>query len=144
MSEGCISNDEAEAKTYFGSWLRTQDIARVDEDGYLYIVDRVDNMIVTGGENVYPAEVERILEKHPDVEEACVFGLDDDHWGQVVTAVVVSKGDVTEEDVTAHCKGSDELADFKRPRQCVVTDEPLPRTDTGTLIRQELIEKHFS
>jgi len=143
MSDGYIDNDEAEAKTYVDGWLRTRDVARVDEDGYLYIVDRVDNMIVSGGENVYPAEVERILERHPDIEEACVFGLDDDHWGQVVTAVVVSHADLTDDDVTAHCKASEELADFKRPRQCVVREDPLPRTDTGTLIRQELVDEHF-
>ncbi|WP_433631115.1 class I adenylate-forming enzyme family protein [Halomicrococcus sp. NG-SE-24] len=143
MSDGYIDNDEAESKTYFDGWLRTRDVARVDEDGYLHIIDRVDNMIVCGGENIYPAEVERTLKEHPDVEECCVFGLDDDHWGEVVTAAVVTSADLSADDLSVHCKESDGLANFKRPREYCIIGEPLPQTATGTVARQELIEQYF-
>ena len=144
MSHSYIDNEEASEKSYFDGWLRTRDVARIDEDGYLYIVDRVDNMINSGGENVYPAEVERVLGNHPEVEEACVFGLDDEDWGQVVTAVVVTESDLTAEDLDEYCLQHDGLADFKRPRNYAITDEPLPRTETGTITRADLIDKHFS
>jgi len=146
MSDGYIDNPDADEKTYFDGWLRTRDVARVDEEGYLYIVDRVDNMIVSGGENVYPAEVERVLGNHPDVEEACVFGRDDDQWGEVVTAVVVvaEGADVSDEDLDQYCLQHDGLADFKRPREYAITHDALPRTDTGTIMREQLVEKHFS
>ncbi|MBX0325446.1 AMP-binding protein [Halomicroarcula sp. F13] len=143
MSDGYIDNDEAESKTYFDGWLRTRDVATVDEDGYLYIVDRVDNMIVSGGENVYPAEVEATLESHPDIEEVCVFGLDDEQWGQVVTAVVVTESDLTATELDEYCLETESLADFKRPREYAVTSDPLARTDTGTVIRSRLVEEHF-
>jgi len=143
MSTGYIDNPQAESKTYFDGWLRTRDVATVDEDGYLYIVDRVDNMIVSGGENVYPAEVEQALESHDDVEEVCVFGLDDDQWGQVVTAVVVADADLSAGDLDTYCLETETLADFKRPREYAVTTDPLPRTDTGTVIRSDLVAEHF-
>ena len=144
MSAGYIDNPEAESKTYFDGWLRTRDVATVDEDGYLYIVGRVDNMIVSGGENVYPAEVESTLERHPDVEEVCVFGLDDEQWGEVVAAVVVTDSDLTAEELDKYCFETESLADFKRPREYAVTTNSLIRTETGTVNRSELIEKHFS
>ncbi|WP_254280463.1 class I adenylate-forming enzyme family protein [Haloarcula marina] len=143
MSTGYIDNPEAESKTYFDGWLRTRDVATVDEDGYLYIVDRVDNMIVSGGENVYPAEVEAAIERHPEVEEVCVFGLDDEQWGSVVTAVVVTDGDLSADELDDYCLETDSLADFKRPREYAITGTPLPRTDTGTVLRSDLVAEHF-
>ena len=146
MSTGYIDNDEAGEKSYFDGWLRTRDVAEVDEDGYLYIVDRVDNMIVSGGENIYPAAVERVLGNHPDVAEACVFGRDDEEWGQVVTAVVVAEdgAELTDDDLDDYCLQHDGLADFKRPRAYAITDEPLPRSDTGTIRREQLIQEYFA
>jgi fatty-acyl-CoA synthase len=146
MSTGYIDNPEAEQKSFFDGWLRTRDVARIDEEGYLYIVDRVDNMIVSGGENIYPAEVERVLGNHPDVAEACVVGQDDEQWGQVVTAVVVTEAgeEITEAELTEYCLQHDGLADFKRPRAYAITEEALPRSDTGTILRDQLIETYFS
>jgi fatty-acyl-CoA synthase len=146
MSTGYIDNDEAEAKSYFDGWLRTRDVAEIDEDGFLYIVDRVDNMIVSGGENIYPAAVERVLGNHPDVTEACVFGRDDEEWGQVVTAVVVTEegATVTDDDLDDYCLQHDGLANFKRPRAYAITDEPLPRSDTGTVLREQLVQQYFA
>lgn len=120
-------------------WLRTGDIARIDEDGYLVIVDRVDNMIISGGENIYPEEVQRSIEDHPGVREAGVVGLPDDTWGQRVAAAVVASDDLTEADLEAHCKAHEGLAAFKRPRQYTFVDG-LPRSATGTLLRGEVLE----
>ena len=146
MATGYIDNDEAEAKSFFDGWLRTRDVAEVDDEGFLYIVDRVDNMIVSGGENIYPAEVERVLGNHPDVAEACVFGRDDEEWGEVVTAVVVAGDGVglTDGDLDDYCLQHDGLADFKRPRAYAITHESLPRSDTGTVLRAELVDRHFA
>ncbi len=146
MSTGYIDNEEAEAKSYFDGWLRTRDIAEIDDEGYLYVVDRVDNMIVSGGENIYPAPVERVLDDHPDVTESCVFSRDDEEWGQIVTAVVVAEDadTITAEDLDDYCLQHGELADFKRPREYAITDDPLPRSDTGTVLRERLVREHFS
>jgi fatty-acyl-CoA synthase len=111
----------------------------VDEDGHLVVVDRVDNMIVSGGENVYPEEVQRALKDHPGVLDAGVVGLPDEEWGEVVAAAVATDGDVTEEVLDEHCRNHDTLADFKRPRRYVFVDD-VPRTATGTLVRGEVEE----
>jgi len=121
-----------------GHWLRTGDVARVDEDRYPIIVDRVDNMIVSGGENIYPEEVQRALEAHPGVRAAGVVGIPDETWGRLVVAAVVADDGVTEADLEAHCKAGDRLAKFKRPRRYVFVDE-LPRSATGTLVRGEVV-----
>jgi acyl-CoA synthetase (AMP-forming)/AMP-acid ligase II len=142
-SEGYIDNERAERRSHFGDWLRTRDVARIDQDGFLYIVDRVDNMIISGGENVYPTEVEQALASHQNVQEVCVVGLDDDHWGQIVTAVVVTNDSVDENELDAFCKNHESLANFKRPRQYAITTETLPRSDTGTIQRERVVELHF-
>jgi len=143
MADGYVDNDEAERRTFFDGWLRTRDVARIDDEGSLSIVDRVDNMFTSGGENIYPAEVQRVLERHDAVAETLVVGLDDDHWGQRVTAVVVTDGTVDEAALDAHCRRSDRLADYRRPREYAFRSEPLPRTDTGTLERERVIREHF-
>ena len=143
MSDGYLDNPEAEEKLFVDGWLRTRDVAEVDEDGYIYITDRVDNMIVSGGENVYPEEVQNTLAEHPAVEESLVFGLPDDHWGEIVSAVVVTDDDVTADDLDEFCKNSEYLADFKRPRRWAFQSDPLPRSDTGTVMRGEVIDRHF-
>ena len=121
-------------------WLRTGDVATVDEDGYLVVIDRVDNMIISGGENVYPEEVQQALKECPGVVDAGVVGLPDEEWGQVVAAAVVTDDDeVTEETLEEHCLDHDSLARFKRPRRYVFVDE-LPQTATGTLVRGEVVD----
>ncbi|MFB6252052.1 MAG: class I adenylate-forming enzyme family protein [Halobellus sp.] len=141
-ASGYLDSPEAEARLFIeGGWLRTMDVAYIDDHGRLHIVDRVDNMLVSGGENIYPQEVELALEDHTDVREAAVVGVPDDKWGERVSAVVV--GDVSADALDEHCRDHDELADFKRPRSYVVTDEPLPRSDTGTLLRDDIRSAHF-
>ncbi len=118
-------------------WLHTGDLGRLDEDGYLYVVDRVKDMLISGGLNVYPAEIERLLASLPGVSELAVIGVPDARWGE--TPAVIAVGDastVTPAAVLAACAG--ELADFKIPRYLVVRDEPLPRNMSGKLLKREL------
>ncbi|WP_327166234.1 long-chain fatty acid--CoA ligase [Streptomyces zaomyceticus] len=126
--------EDTEAAFTDGHWLRTGDIARLDEDGYAYIVDRVKDMFVSGGENVYPAEVEDALLTHPAVAECAVIGVPDPVWGEVGRAVVVLRPDAhaDEEDILGHLQGR--LAKYKIPKSLVVT-EALPRTASGKIIK---------
>ena len=139
MTNEYIDRPEETEALLVDGWLRTGDVARVDEDGYLVVIDRVDNMILSGGENVYPEEVQHALKDHPRVVDAGVVGVPDETWGQVVAAAVVADEDVTEDALDAHCREHDTLADFKRPRRYVFVAE-LPRTATGTLVRDEVEE----
>ncbi|MDR9432078.1 MAG: class I adenylate-forming enzyme family protein, partial [Natronomonas sp.] len=145
MTDGYIDNPKAEEKSFFGDWLRTRDVAEVDEDGYLYIVDRVDNMFQSGGENVYPVEVEHALEEREGVQEAFVYGEDDDHWGKVVSAVVVVDDDcdVTEDDLDDFCREETDLANFKRPRNYTIRSAgaSIPRTSTGKIKRDAVLDE---
>lgn len=124
-------------------WLHTRDAGRIDDDGFLYVLDRRDDLIITGGENVYPAEVEAALALHPSVAEAGVIGVGDATWGQRVVAIVRlnSSEDVAAFDGAAlrsHC--SDRIASFKMPREFFFTADALPRTASGKLRRAALRE----
>jgi acyl-CoA synthetase (AMP-forming)/AMP-acid ligase II len=110
------------------TWYYTGDLGRRDEDGYLYVVDRKDDMIISGGENVYPSEVEDVLFAHDDVVEAAVVGEPDDHWGEKVVAYVVGETDA--ETLDAYMLGTDRVADFKRPRAYYFVEE-LPKNPSG-------------
>jgi long-chain acyl-CoA synthetase len=117
-------------------WYHTGDLGRLDADGYLYLVDRAKDMIVTGGENVYSTEVEDVLYRHPAVAEAAVFGIPHDRWGEAVHAVVVPRSSVTEEELVAHCRES--IAGYKVPKRIELRDEPLPKSGAGKLLKREL------
>lgn len=118
-------------------WLRTGDAAYRDEDGYIYIHDRIKDMIITGGENVYPAEVENALYEHPAVSEAAVIGVPDDKWGEAVKAIIVPKPDaeIDESNVIAHCR--ERIAGFKTPKSVDVIAE-MPRNASGKILRKDL------
>jgi len=118
-------------------WLHTGDLGHIDEDGFLYVRDRIDDMIVSGGENVIPAEVEEVLLRHPQVAEAAVIGREDPEWQQAVTAVVVleSGAEVDPDELRRHCAES--LAGFKVPKR-VELAAALPRTPSGKLMRRAL------
>lgn len=143
MCRGYLDRPTATANLLVDGWLRTGDVARIDEDGFLYIVDRVDNMIISGGENVYPQEVEEVLATHESVEEVAVVGLDDDVWGQRIAAVVrTSDSELDSDTLDEFCQNNDDLANFKRPREYTISDRALPRTDTGK-IRREAVHNEF-
>lgn len=128
---------ETEASFHEGSWFRSGDIATVDDNGYIRLVDRLKDMIISGGENIYPAEVENALLEHPDIAECAVFGVPDEKWGEVGRAVVVLKAG-RERDGTgllAHLDGR--LARYKIPKT-VVFAESLPRSGAGKLLKAPL------
>jgi 2-furoate---CoA ligase len=126
---------DADEKAIRDGWYRTGDVGRVDEDGDLWVVGRVDDMIISGGENIHPLEVEDVLARHPNVREVAVVGAPDDRWGQRVVAVVVGEG-VTAEELDAFCLAST-LARFKRPREYCFVDE-LPKSPSGKILRRML------
>lgn len=121
-------------------WLFTGDVGRMDEDGYLYIVDRKKDMIIAGGFNVYPREIEEIVYQHPAVGEACVVGVSDDYRGETVKVFVVRKpgAAVTEQEIMDHCK--ERLAAYKRPRSVEFVDA-LPKSAVGKILRRVLVQQ---
>ena len=131
----------AEAVTEDG-WFKTGDAAYLDEDGYIYIHDRVKDMIVSGGENVYPAEVENALMGHPGVADCAVIGVPHDRWGETAKAIVVkhSGADITELEIIEYCQ--DRLAKFKCPTS-VEWSDTLPRNPTGKILRRELRAQYW-
>ncbi len=118
-------------------WLHTGDLGRIDEEGFLYVTDRIDDLIVTGGENVVPAEVEQVLMRHPEVDDAAVVGREDPEWQQAVTAIVVLRNGsgTSADDLRRHCAGA--LAPFKVPKRIELASA-LPRTPSGKLMRRAL------
>lgn len=128
---------EESASTIIDGWLHSGDIGYMDEEGYLYLVDRSKDMYISGGENVYPAEVEDILMSHDAVADAGVIGIPDEKWVEVGLAVLVKapEADVTEEEIIEYCKGK--LAGYKRPRKVIFIDQ-LPRTLTGKILKKDL------
>ncbi|MSQ61755.1 MAG: o-succinylbenzoate--CoA ligase [Dehalococcoidia bacterium] len=136
---GYFGAAEASERALRGGWLHTGDAGYMDDGGYLYVLDRRDDLIISGGENVYPAEVEAALRAHPAVADAGVIGVADARWGQAVAAAVVPRAGQTlaEDDVLAFCR--ERLAPFKVPRVVRVVTE-LPRNAAGKLLRRELRE----
>lgn len=129
---------ETEAALTPDGWYRSGDAARLDADGYLYVVDRLKDMIVSGGENVYSAEVESALSSHPAVLEVAVFGIPDETWGETVHAEVVLRDGAycSEQDLTDHCRGL--LAGYKTPRSMSLRAELLPKSGAGKVLKREL------
>ena len=134
--KGYWRDPEAAEATFDGGWFHTGDIGLKDEDGYLYIVDRLKDMIVSGGENIASSEIERVLYEHEDVLEAAVVGRPDDRWGEVPVAYVVVGPSTTirPEDLLDHCRR--QLARFKVPKAVVFIDA-LPRNPSGKVLKRE-------
>ena len=137
MMKEYLGNPEATREAFVDGWYRTGDMARVDDHGYLFIVDRIKDMIVTGGENVYSKEVEDRIMEHPDVAEAAVIGVPNEDWGETVHAVVVpdKDADLTEEDLSGFL--TERLAKFKRPHKYHFVRE-LPHTPSGKVMKFKL------
>ncbi len=142
VTVGYIGNPEATEEAFAGGWFHTGDLARMDEEGFFYIVDRTKDMIITGGENVYSTEVENAIYEHPAVSEAAVIGIPDETWGERVTAVVVRRegAELSADEVVQQCKG--QLASFKQPRNVMFLDE-LPKTVSGK-IRKNVLREQFT
>jgi O-succinylbenzoate-CoA ligase len=129
---------DATAETLVNGWLRTGDVAAMDEDGFVYIQDRIKDMIISGGENVYPAEIENMILGHPDVAEVAVIGQPSERWGESPFAIIVKKNEgVTEADILQFCDGK--LARFKMPKGAAFIDT-IPRNPSGKVLKRLLRE----
>ncbi len=143
VMKGYYKNPEATEEAMRGGWFHSGDLVRQDEEGYFYVVDRKKDMIISGGENIYPAEVEEVLYRHPDILEAAVFGIPDEQWGESVKATVVLKSGkkLTAEEVIDHCKQY--LASYKKPKSVDFLDA-LPRNPAGKVLKTVLREKYWA
>ena len=141
VMRGYWNNPEETTLAFRDGFFRTGDVGRQDADGYFYILDRLKDMIVTGGENVYSGEVEAVLYEHPAVREAAVFGIPDPQWGELVMACVVLKpGEVlSANDLMAYCRRS--LANYKIPRRVEFLDTELPKSGSGKILKKILRER---
>ena len=138
---GYWQRPDADARALKQGWYFTGDVGYCDRDGDLFVTGRVDDMIITGGENVLPAEIESVLSVHSAVAEAAVAGLADERWGQTVAAFVVRSGQVDAAALDAHCRAST-LADFKRPREYVFV-RAIPKSPVGKVLRRLLIAGEY-
>jgi fatty-acyl-CoA synthase len=133
MMKGYFHREEATQYSMYKGWYHSGDIGYLDEEGYLWVIDRVDDMIISGGENIYPREVEDVLYEHNGILDIAVVGLPDDRWGETVTAFVVKKDpSLTEEELDQWCQSSSMLARYKRPRKYMFV-EALPRNASGKI-----------
>lgn len=137
LFSGYWNRPEATEEAFRGGWFHTGDLARQDEEGFFYIVDRKKDMLISGGENIYPVEIEQVLYRHPKVRELAVIGVPDAKWGEVPLLVVAPRDGehLTPDEVRAFCEGK--LAHFKIPKY-VIEVEALPRNAAGKVLKREL------
>jgi len=137
VMKGYWRNPEATAETLYSGWLHTGDMGYIDEGGYLFIMDRSKDMIISGGENIYPREIEEVLIKHPAVREVAVIGVPDAKWGEAIKAVVALQpgASAAEEELIGFCK--DNIASYKKPKSVDFVDE-LPKNNYGKILKREL------
>ena len=139
---GYWNKPEQTASALRDGWYHTGDLGYADDEQYIFLVDRLKDMIVSGGENVYCTEVEEVLYRHSMVLEAAVFGIPDEQWGEAVYAVVVPRGEVTVEELVAHCK--QHIAGYKVPKGVELRNEPLPKSGPGKVLKRELREPFWA
>ena len=133
VMQGYWNDPVATAEAFAGGWFHSGDLATRDDEGYLRLVDRKKDMIVSGGENIYPAEVERVLREHPSVADAAVIGVPHPRWGETPVAFVV--GTCTEQELIGHCRAH--LASYKKPTAIHFVTS-LPRNAAGKVLKREL------
>jgi acyl-CoA synthetase (AMP-forming)/AMP-acid ligase II len=143
VMKGYWRNPEITARAIRGGWLHTGDIGFMDEHDYLFIMDRSKDMIISGGENIYPREIEEVLVRHPSVKEVAVIGIPDSKWGEAVKAVVSLKPEksATEPELIAYCK--DHIASYKKPKSIEFVDE-IPKNNYGKILKRELRAKYWT
>ena len=141
MFDAYLKNPEATADAFRDGWFTAGDLGQYDEEGYLYVVGRKKDMIVSGGSNVYPEEVEDCLAGHPEVGDVAVIGVPDEKWGEAVLAVIVPRGDTrpTPEEISAFCDGK--IAGYKKPKR-VEFEEEIPRNPSGKILKNALRERY--
>jgi long-chain acyl-CoA synthetase len=140
---GYWNNSEDTAQAFRDGFFRTGDIGHQDTAGYFYILDRLKDMIVTGGENVYSGEVEAVIYGHPAIREVAVFGVPDPQWGELVMACIVLKAGETigADDLIAFCRRS--LASYKLPRRIEFSETDLPKSSSGKVLKKALRERFW-
>jgi 2-furoate---CoA ligase len=137
---GYWNRPDADAKALRDGWYFTGDMGYLDDAGDLFVCGRVDDMIISGGENIHPVEVEEVLARHPRVRDVAVIGEPDQRWGERVVAFIVkSDATLTAEALDRYCRESADLANFKRPRRVVFVEE-IPKTASGKILRRLLRE----
>jgi long-chain acyl-CoA synthetase len=143
VMRGYWNNQEQTKLAFRDGFFRTGDVGYRDANGYFYILDRLKDMIVTGGENVYSGEVEAVIYQHPEVGETAVFGIPDPQWGELVAACVVRKPGkaLSEAELIAHCRRS--LANYKVPRRIELSDTELPKSGSGKILKRTLRERFW-
>ncbi|WP_018334235.1 class I adenylate-forming enzyme family protein [Actinomycetospora chiangmaiensis] len=141
VTAGYWHKPEETAKVLDGGWFRSGDLGYLDDAGYLFLVDRAKDMIVSGGENVYSAEVENALYSHPAVVEAAVFGVPDDRFGEAVHATVQVRAAVTADELVAHCRLT--IAGYKVPRTVELREDPLPKSGAGKILKRTLRDAYW-
>ena len=139
--EGYHKRPEANARSLRDGWYFTGDTGYLDAEGDLFVTGRVDDMIISGGENISPVDIESVLSLHPSVDEVAVAGLKDERWGQRVVAFVKTHDAVGADALDAHCRASD-LVNFKRPREYVFVRE-IPKSPVGKVLRRKLVAGEF-
>jgi long-chain acyl-CoA synthetase len=140
MMKGYWQNEEATNQTIKEGWLYTGDLAWMDEEGYLFLQGRKKDMIIRGGENIYPVEIENVLHRHPKIEEAAVIGVPDEYWGEIVEAVVVLREgeQATEEEIIEYCRSR--MASYKKPAR-VKFKTHLPKNAMQKVLKHVLREE---
>jgi long-chain acyl-CoA synthetase len=144
VMRGYWNNAEETKLAFRNGWFRTGDVGCQDDRGYFYILDRLKDMIVTGGENVYSGEVEAVIYEHQAVREAAVFGIPDPKWGELVAASVVLKPNqtLTADELVAHCRRS--LANYKIPRRIEFSETELPKSGSGKILKRVLRDRFWA
>lgn len=138
ITSGYLNRQELNQERFIGGWFNTKDVVKVDENNLMYYLGRMDEMIISGGENVYPQEVESFIASHPDVKEVAVIGTPHERWIEAVTAIVVPKREeLSPDDVLNYCKNSSSLAPYKWPKRVFITNE-LPKTGSGKVNKAAL------
>lgn len=140
MTPGYWRNPEATAETIRDGWLHSGDVGVIDDEGHLVMVDRKKDMIISGGYNISPAEIEATIHQLAGVDEVAVIGVADTKFGETPAAIISASGELDAETVTAHCRAH--LADFKRPRHVVISADPLPRMPSGKIAKRELRDEY--
>jgi long-chain acyl-CoA synthetase len=139
IMKGYLNRPEETARAFWGAWFRSGDVGHLDEEGYLYIMDRIKDMIITGGENVYPREVEELLYERPEVAECAVVGLPDREYGERVIAVIVPKRDAQPDPEELKAYLRERLSGFKVPKDFVIVPD-LPKSAAGKILKRVLKE----
>jgi acyl-CoA synthetase (AMP-forming)/AMP-acid ligase II len=141
---GYWGDEQLTSTRLIDGWVHTQDIGRLDANGFLYVMDRADDMIVSGGFNIWPAELETVIADHPAVVEVAVFAIPDERWGETPMAVVVvaDRDAVTADELVELCR--ERLGSYKKPSRVELTTEPLPKSVVGKVLRKELREPHWA